>query len=83
MDLTKYQLPKKNTITNERQLILKDFLDRLNSDRKDYSPIKPARLGVMLRFCTNSQLKQFYADCNYAANFSKYFWYKLKIPNNN
>ena len=78
MDLSKYQLPKKSKITSERALILKDFLDRLNADRKDYPPIKPARLGMLLRFCNNSQLKQFYGMCKNAKHFSKFFWWKLK-----
>jgi hypothetical protein len=78
MDLTKYQIPKKTTITNERQLILKDFLDRLNSERGEYPPLKPARVGMLLSPCDNSQLKQFYADCKYAKSFSKYFWWRLK-----
>jgi hypothetical protein len=79
MDLSKYQIPKQQTITNERQLIIKDFLDRLNSEIKPpYKPITPARLGMMLSPCTVSQLKQFYGDCNYAKNFAKYFWWRFK-----
>lgn len=75
----KYKIPEKKTITNERQLLIKDFLDKLNSEREPpYKPLSPARVGMLLRYCTNQQLKQFYSDCNYAKHFSKYFWYKLK-----
>jgi hypothetical protein len=36
---------------------------------------------MLLSPMTVSQMKTFYADCNYAKHFSKYFWYKLN-PNN-
>ena len=77
LDLSKYKI-QKSKITNERQLILKEFLDRLNADRKDYPPIKPARLGMMMRFMTVGQMKQFYAELNYCKNFSKSFWFRFK-----
>lgn len=78
MDLSNYQL-KKTKITSERQLILGEFLERLNSDRKPpFKPIAPARLGMLLQFTTTSQLKMFLGDCKYANNFSKYFWWKMK-----
>jgi len=82
MDLSKYQIKAKSKINSERQLIIKDFLDRLNQERKPpHKPLTPARLGMLLSLMTVSQMKTFYADCNYAKHFSKYFWYKLN-PNN-
>jgi len=72
---------KKSKITNERQLIMKEFLDRLNAERGKYPPIKPARLGVMCRYMDTSQMKQFLGECKYANNFSKFFWWKMNpIP---
>jgi hypothetical protein len=77
LDLSQYKI-KKSTITNERQLIMKEFLDILNADRKDYPPLRPSRLGVMFRHTTTSQMKQFMGECKYAKNFSKFFWWSFK-----
>jgi hypothetical protein len=83
MDLNKYQLPKKSKITNERQTVMKDFLDRLNSEVKPpYKQMTPARLGMMLRFVSTSDLKIFYGECKYAKNFSAYFWWCFKKVKN-
>jgi len=80
MDLSKYEVKKNKSITNERQLILKEFLDILNPPRiKDgFPPLAPQRLGVMFAGISNHDLKIFMADCRYAKNFAKYFWWKLK-----
>jgi len=80
LDLKKYKIPEKKTITNERQLVLKEFLDILNPQRiKDgFPPLTPQRLGVMFAGISTHDLKVFMSDCRYAKNFSKYFWYKLK-----
>lgn len=75
----KKQPTRKRGITNERQYVLKQFLDRLNLDRKPpYKPLTPARLGTMLRFVETSAMKQFYDECKDAKNFSKYFWWSFK-----
>ena len=78
MDVSKYQPIKKSTITSERQLIIKEFLDILNSTRHGYPPTTPAYLATKFTKVSNSDLKIFLADCKYAQNFSKYFWWKLK-----
>lgn len=78
-----YQIKPKLTITNERQLIIKDFLDQLNAERGSYPPIKPSRLGVMFQHMTTSQLKTFYARCKDANHFSKFFWFSFKKPVDN
>ncbi len=80
-DHLKRYKPKESKITNERQLIIQEFLDRLNSERGKYPPLKPARLGVILRFMNNSQLKTFLAECKDANHFSKYFWYMTNPKN--
>lgn len=81
MDLSNFKI-NQSKITNERQLLIKDFLERLNAERgKDYKPLTPARVGMLLRFMTIAQLKDFYSECKNAHHFSKYFWYKLN-PNN-
>jgi len=79
MDLNNYQLPKKSNISNERQLILQDFLDRLNADRKPpYKPLTPARVGMMMRHMSVSEMKAFFASCKDAKHFSKFYWYSFK-----
>lgn len=76
-NLTKYQ--QKSKITNERQLILKDFLEKLNLDRKPpFQQLSPARLGMMMRYMTVSQMKEFYGKCKNANNFSKFFFWSFK-----
>ncbi len=82
MDLTNYNPIKKTGITNERQLIIKEFLDRLNPYRKPpFKPLTPARLGMMMRFMTVSQMKQFYSELNYCKHFGKSFWWKMNPKN--
>jgi hypothetical protein len=78
MDLKNYKI-KKSKITNERQVLIRDFLGRLNQERKaPYKPLTPARVGMLLRYCTTSQLKTLWGELNYAKSFSKMFWWKLK-----
>ena len=81
MKIKKNYLKIKSKITNERQLVIKEFLDTLNKDREGtkYPPIAPQRLGVMLGHINTYDLKIFLADCRYANHFSKYFFYKLKV----
>lgn len=70
---------KNKGITNERQLILRDFLDRLNSDRKPpYKPLQAPRLGKMMQYMSVSEMKQFYANCADAKNFSAFFFWSFK-----
>jgi len=67
-------------ITNERQLILKDFLEKINPFRINakYKPLTPQALGVKLSHINTEDLKIFFRMCKRANNFSKYFWWKLK-----
>lgn len=70
---------KKTKITNERQLIIKDFLDKLNSERKPpFPPLTPNRIAFLLSFMSVSQLKAFYGELKGSNNFSKSFWYRMK-----
>lgn len=79
--LEAYRPPVKSKITNERQLIIKEFLDRLNSDRGGRPPLAPGFVGMKMRYMTTSQLKQFLGDCKYAKNFSSYWWWALNPKN--
>lgn len=70
---------KKSKISNERQSVVKEFLDILNSQRGgQFKPLTPARLGVMFRFMSTGELKAFLANCKDAQHFSKFFWYSFK-----
>ena len=83
-ELTQHKLfqPEKDTqgITNERQLILKDFLDILNPARKStgYKPLTGAGIGVKLAHMSNQDLKWFYKKCCNAKSFGGCFWGSLK-----
>lgn len=76
--IEKYKVVKSSRTLNERQMVLSDFLKKLNAERGDFPPIHPARLGMMLRFIKTKDLYSFFAECNDAKNFSKYFWFKFK-----
>lgn len=74
-----YQVKKTATSLNERQALLKEFLDTLNADRKPpYKPLTPGRIGMMLAPIKTKDLYSFLADCKYAGNFSRYFWWRFK-----
>lgn len=84
IDLSKYKLPEKSTITNERQLIIKEFLDRLNLDRKPpYKKLTAGFVGMKMSMLSVSQLKEFLANCNYAKNFSKFWWWSCNPEKHN
>lgn len=78
MDLSNYQQKPKSKITNERQLLIKDFIDRLNSERGNYPPLDASRVARDLAYIKTSNLKSFYDECNYAKNFSAYYWWCFK-----
>lgn len=75
---------KKSKITNQRQEVVKEFLDILNSQRGgQFKPLTPARLGVMFRFMSTGELIAFLANCKDAKNFSSFFWWSFKSVKNN
>lgn len=81
LNLKNYEI-KKSKITSERQLVLKQFLDRLNQDRRPpYPPLQAKRLAIKLSYLTTSQLKEFWHQCNYANHFSKYFFWATNPKN--
>ena len=72
---------KPSKISNERQLVLKDFLDRLNPPRikAGYKPYKPAYMGMKLSHLNTQDLYFFLSECKHANNFSKYFHWALRV----
>lgn len=79
------QEPKpKSKISNQRQEIVKMFLDRLNAAREGtkYKPLTPAFVGMKLSvFKTAGELHQFFGTCSEAKNFSSYFFWSLNPKN--
>lgn len=87
--LVKYQKPekeKKRGITNERQSIIKQFIDEINSERK-HEKLKPltdkhiaVKLGILK---TNEDLYAFLSECRdykkRSGSFGKRFFGGFKI----
>ncbi len=67
-------------ITNERQAVIKEFLERLNADRDgvQYKKLAPSFVAVKLSHLNLQDLYYFLRVCKDAKHFSKYFWYSLK-----
>lgn len=82
----KIEKPKKRGITNERQAIIKEFVDELNKER-DITKLKPVtgkQIGVKLGILkTNQELYEFLSECrdykNRNDSFGKRFWGGFKI----
>lgn len=84
MNLEGYSAPVKapSTITNERQEILKRFVDKqciMVSDRKGgYRLVTGKELANILALIPTCDLHVFYKQCEQARSFSKYFWWAIK-----
>jgi len=72
---------EKSKISNERQLVIKDFIDQLNPPRiaRGLKPLSPGFIGMKMRYMSTSELKVFYGECRYAQNFSKHWWWRLDV----
>lgn len=68
-------------IKSERADIIRQFLERLNSERGLYAPLSPAYISMMMpkkKYPTNHHLYMFLGNCKEAKNFSKYWWFIVK-----
>ena len=68
-------------ITSERQLIIKDFTDKINLARKrnGYKTLAPRVIAIKLGHIKNDfDLKWFYKKCDQSNNFCKTFWGMIK-----
>lgn len=67
-------------ITNSRQLIIKDFIDIINLERKGtkYKPLTARAIAIKLSHLSEQDLHFFYKKCSNAKSFSKCFWGCLK-----
>lgn len=78
IDLSKYQNKPKTKIS-QRAEIVGMFLEKLNSERGKYPPLKPARIAMLLSPIKEvSNLRAFFGECNNSKNFASYFWWRLK-----
>lgn len=70
----------RSSISNERQELLQQFLDKLNDHRKqdNFPPLTGKALAMKLSHIPTSDLWAFYRLCEGANHFSKFFWYSLK-----
>lgn len=69
----------KSKARSERGELIGIFLETLNADRKPpFKPLTAARVGMLLSPIKTKDLHAFLADCKYASNFSKYFWWCFK-----
>jgi hypothetical protein len=79
------QAPKpKSTITNQRQEIVKMFLDRLNAARAGtkYKQLTARTVALRMQWWkTNQALREFYGYCNEAKNFSSTWWWMTNPKN--
>lgn len=69
-------------ISNERQEIIKQFLDALNSDRKGYKPLSPAFISMKMSDAglkSNHDLYMFLGRCREAKSFGACWWGSLKV----
>jgi len=78
IDLSRYKPTGKKKITNERQSIIKDFLDILNASRKaPYKPLTAGFVASKMSMLGTQQLRIFFSECKYSKNFSKYWWWSI------
>jgi len=69
-------------ISNERQLIVKDILEKVNIERLDtkYRPLTPRAIAVKVGHIKTPDLRDFYYSCLKAdCGFSRAFWHSLKV----
>lgn len=85
-DVLKEYKIKKTVLTNNRQSLLKDFVDNLNLERvgTKYKPLTGKVVAIKLFHLSEFDLSAFYSMCkDYQrrhGSFSKYFWGALKEP---
>ena len=67
-------------IVNERQLIIKDFLDAINRERQGtkYKPLTAKFVAVKLGHLSTFDLKFFFKQCYDSKSFGKVFFGALK-----
>lgn len=79
IDKTRYFPTIKPKNLSERALLLKEFLEIINSQTNPpYKPLTPARLGMLLAPIKTKDLYVFLSRCKEAKSFAKFFWWSFK-----
>ena len=77
-----YSIKKENTkITNKRQFVLSEILQKLNKQREGtvYKPITPKTLAMKIAHVKTPDLEIFHYQCEKSKNYSKCFFGRLKV----
>lgn len=80
-----YKLPEKKKLTNERQTVVKDFVDAINSERigTKFKPVTGKAIALQLAHLSIEELYYFLSMCrdykNRNGSFSKCFYGALKL----
>lgn len=71
---------EKDKITNERQSVIKQFVERLNVDRDGviHKKLPPSAVAVKLSHLSLPDLYFLLKRAEQAKSFSAYFWWSLK-----
>lgn len=71
---------EKDKITNERQSVIKQFVERLNTERRGtkYPELAPSAVAVKLSHLSLQDLYFLLKRANQAKSFSSYFWWSIK-----
>lgn len=82
-DLSRFQKVEKSKITNQRQEVLKMFVDRLNADRvaSGRKALPPAFYATKMSMLSLQDMREFYGYCNEAKNFSATWWWRTNPKN--
>lgn len=72
-------------ITNERQLLIKEFYDRLAPEYKKFKgkALSPKIVAVKVGHVSTTELRDFLDRCKKAKNFGACFWGSLKLSTAN
>ncbi len=71
---------KRTKLTSQRQLIIKDCLDRINAERQGtkYKPMTPRTLAIKLGHLTTEDIKFHHAQCCKVKNYGRLFFGLIK-----
>lgn len=75
-----FSVKPKSKITNERQELIKEFIENTYITSKESEYVHPDAIviGVQVKDWSTNDLRDFLKECKQAKNFSSFFWYKIK-----
>lgn len=84
-----YKLPERKKLTNERQAVIKEFVDVINQERigTKFKPVTGKSIALMLAHLSMQDLYYFLSVCkdykNRSGSFSKCYYGALKLAKKN